>query len=51
VEIEVEAEGLVKQNVTYGTALRNHLFYNISYVVPEEFEGMPKVELGIRYTC
>jgi hypothetical protein len=51
VEIEVEAEGLVKQNVTYGTALRNHLFYNISYVVPEEFEGVPKVELEIKYTC
>ncbi|KAI4646498.1 uncharacterized protein J4E79_010560 [Alternaria viburni] len=51
VEIEVEAEGLVKQNVTYGTALRNHLFYNISYVVPEDFEGVPRVELDIKYTC
>ncbi|KAH6870641.1 hypothetical protein BKA58DRAFT_180334 [Alternaria rosae] len=51
VEIEVEAAGLVKQNVTYGTALRNHLFYNISYVVPEDFEGVPRVELEIRYTC
>jgi hypothetical protein len=51
VQIEVEAEGLVKQNVTYGTALRNHLFYNISYVVPEDFEGVPRVELEIKYTC
>jgi hypothetical protein len=51
VDIRVNATGLVKQNVTYGTALRNHLFYNVSYVVPEGFEGTPRVDLGIRYTC
>ncbi|USP81232.1 hypothetical protein yc1106_08506 [Curvularia clavata] len=51
VAISVEAEGLQKQNVTYGEALRNHLFYNISYVVPEEFKGVPRIELDIRYTC
>lgn len=51
VKVDVDAPGLVKQNVTYGTALRNHLFYNISYVVPEDFVGVPKVDLSIAYSC
>jgi hypothetical protein len=51
VDIDVHAPGLVKQNVTYGKALRNHLYYNISYAIPEAFEGVPKVEFDIRYTC
>lgn len=51
VDIKVDAEGLELQPVTYGKALRNHLFYNISYVVPEEFKGTPKVVLDIAYTC
>ena len=50
-DVEVNAEGLIRQNVTYGKALRNHLFYNVSYVVPEGFVGTPRVELGMRYTC
>ncbi|KAF2850870.1 hypothetical protein T440DRAFT_489340 [Plenodomus tracheiphilus IPT5] len=50
-DIEVKAEGLVKMNVTYGAALRNHLFYNVSYVVPGGFEGVPEVVLGFKYTC
>ncbi|KAH7070398.1 hypothetical protein BKA63DRAFT_605653 [Paraphoma chrysanthemicola] len=50
-DIEVQAEGLVKQDVTYGKALRNHLFYNVTYVVPKEFVGVPRVELEMKYTC
>ncbi|KAI8934517.1 hypothetical protein NX059_008216 [Plenodomus lindquistii] len=50
-DVEVQAEGLVKMNVTYGKALRNHLFYNISYAVPEGFMGTPEVVLDLRYTC
>ncbi|KAH9874915.1 hypothetical protein J1614_004403, partial [Plenodomus biglobosus] len=46
-DVKVQAQGLVKMNVTYGAALRNHLFYNISYVVPEAFEGVPTVELDL----
>ncbi|XPS81354.1 hypothetical protein M3J07_013318 [Ascochyta lentis] len=51
VDINVDAEGLEFQPVTYGKSLRNHLFYNISYVVPEDFEGTPKMVLDIKYTC
>ncbi|KAH6633635.1 hypothetical protein C7974DRAFT_175649 [Boeremia exigua] len=51
VDIKVNATGLEAQPVTYGKALRNHLFYNISYVVPEDFEGIPTVVLDIEYTC
>ncbi|KAF1924614.1 uncharacterized protein M421DRAFT_278083 [Didymella exigua CBS 183.55] len=51
VDIKVDASGLEAQPVTYGKALRNHLFYNISYVVPGDFEGTPRVVLDINYTC
>ncbi|OAG07799.1 uncharacterized protein CC84DRAFT_1186638 [Paraphaeosphaeria sporulosa] len=51
VKIEVDAPGLELQPVVYGSSLRNHVFYNISYVVPEDFEGVPKVDLAITYTC
>jgi hypothetical protein len=51
VDIDDDAPGLVKQKVTYGASLREHLFYYMSYVVPDGFEGVPKVKLGIRYTC
>lgn len=50
-DVEVDAPGLVKLDVVYGKSLRNHLFYNVSYVVPEGFVGMPRVELGLKYTC
>ncbi|KAF1971597.1 hypothetical protein BU23DRAFT_600153 [Bimuria novae-zelandiae CBS 107.79] len=51
VEIGVDAPGLEPQPVVYGSSLRNHVFYNISYVVPEDFQGVPKVDLDITYTC
>ncbi|KAM5350119.1 hypothetical protein ACJ41O_006624 [Fusarium nematophilum] len=51
VKVSVDAPGLAKQNVTYGTQLRNHLFYNISYVVPDDFEGVPTMKFDFEYTC
>lgn len=50
-EVRVEAEGLERLPVTYGSQLRDHLFYNVSYVVPEGFEGVPAVGLEFEYTC
>lgn len=49
--VEVRAEGLEKTGVRYGAALRNHLFYNVTYVVPRGFKGVPTVVLETRYTC
>ncbi|KAK7417638.1 hypothetical protein QQX98_004459 [Neonectria punicea] len=50
-KVTVDAPGLEKQPVTYGQQLRDHLYYNISYVVPAGFEGTPKMEFKFRYTC
>jgi hypothetical protein len=50
-EVNVTAPGLVKQDVVYGATLRNHWIYNVSYVVPEGFKGVPKVTLDMEYTC
>ncbi|KAF4544405.1 uncharacterized protein LTHEOB_5975 [Lasiodiplodia theobromae] len=50
-EVKVEAEGLERLPVTYGSQLRDHLFYNVSYVVPDGFEGVPEVGLEFEYTC
>ncbi|KAH6616248.1 hypothetical protein C7974DRAFT_416403 [Boeremia exigua] len=49
--VTVEAAGLVKQPVVYGTTLERNRIYNISYVVPESFTGIPKMSLEFEYTC
>jgi hypothetical protein len=50
-EVNISAPGLVKQPVTYGSQLRDHWYYNISYAVPGDFEGVPAVNMSIEYTC
>ncbi|KXJ85475.1 hypothetical protein Micbo1qcDRAFT_154218 [Microdochium bolleyi] len=49
--VNVSAPGLVKQDVVYGSTLRDHWIYNISYAVPGDFKGTPRVELNMEYTC
>ncbi|KAH7305190.1 hypothetical protein B0I35DRAFT_381874 [Stachybotrys elegans] len=49
--VNVTAPGLVKQDVVYGSTIRNHWIYNVSYVVPEDFSGVPTVTLDMEYTC
>ncbi|KAF7514579.1 hypothetical protein G7054_g15188 [Neopestalotiopsis clavispora] len=49
--VNVSAPGLEPQNVTYGTQLRDHYIYNISYAVPTGFEGIPSVSFELGYTC
>jgi hypothetical protein len=49
--VNISAPGLDPQNVTYGTMLRDHYIYNISYAVPAGFEGTPSVSFGLEYTC
>ncbi|KAK0388287.1 hypothetical protein NLU13_4532 [Sarocladium strictum] len=50
-DVKVTAPGLEKQDVVYGATLRDHWIYNISYVVPETFKGIPQVTLDMKYTC
>ncbi|KAK2028987.1 hypothetical protein LX32DRAFT_561538 [Colletotrichum zoysiae] len=49
--VNVSAPGLEKQPVSYGQQLRNHWYYNVSYAVPAGFEGVPRVDLTMEYTC
>ncbi|KAF2125939.1 hypothetical protein P153DRAFT_348195 [Dothidotthia symphoricarpi CBS 119687] len=51
VAIAVEAPGLVELPVVYGGAIHGHVFWNVTFAVPGGFEGVPRVELGIEYTC
>lgn len=49
--VNVSAPGLEPLNITYGTQLRDHYIYNISYAVPGDFEGIPSVSFEVEYTC
>lgn len=50
--VNVSAPGLEKLPVTASTStLEDHYYYNVSYVVPEGFDGVPKISLDIQYTC
>lgn len=50
-DLSIQAEGLVKQPVVYGTSVEDNRVYNISYVVPPTFSGVPKVSLNFKYIC
>lgn len=49
--VNVNAPGLKKLPVTYGTTLRDHWIYNVTYAVPQGFKGTPSVTLDMNYTC
>lgn len=50
--VDVSAPGLERLPVTASTStLEDHYYYNVSYVVPGGFEGVPRMSLDIRYTC
>lgn len=49
--VNISAPGLELQNVTYGTQLRDHYIYNVSYAVPADFQGTPSVAFQLEYTC
>lgn len=50
--VSVSAPGLVRLPVTDSTALLgDHYYYNVTYVVPSGFDGVPTVDMGFRYTC
>jgi hypothetical protein len=50
-DVNVTSPGLEMLPITYGTQVRDHYVYNISYIVPEDFQGTPAVQLDFTYTC
>lgn len=49
--VKVESDGLEMLPTKYGGAIYNQYYYNVTYVVPKNFTGVPKMEFDIRYTC
>jgi hypothetical protein len=49
--VNVTSPGLELLPITYGSQIQDHYIYNISYAVPEGFEGIPFVKLDFTYTC
>jgi hypothetical protein len=50
-DVTISAVGLEKQPVVYGASVEDNRVYNISYVVPSTFTGVPKIVLKFKYTC
>ncbi|RDW84774.1 hypothetical protein BP6252_02364 [Coleophoma cylindrospora] len=50
--LNVSAPGLQEVGTTYyGNTIYNHYFYNITYVVPSNFTGTPRISFEMEYTC
>jgi hypothetical protein len=50
--VNVSSPGLEALPVTASTStLQDHFYYNVSYVVPSGFDGVPQVHLELEYTC
>lgn len=51
-KVNVSAPGLERLPVTASTStLEDHYYYNVSYVVPSGFEGVPGIDLDIEFVC
>ena len=50
-KVDVEAPGLQMLPTTYGSTIYTHYYYNVTYVVPANFSGIPTIEFGLEYTC
>ena len=37
--------------IRYGEAIYDHYIFNMTYIVPNDFEGTPSVQLDFTYTC
>jgi hypothetical protein len=50
-KVNVTAPGLQVLPTVYGSMIYDHYYYNITYVVPTGFEGVPKIVFEMEYTC
>jgi hypothetical protein len=49
--VNASAPGLELQPTTYGSTLYSRIYYNVTYIVPAGFSGVPTVTLDLAYTC
>lgn len=49
--VTVNAKGLERLPVVYGATVEDNLIYNVSYTVPIDFSGTPKISFTFDYTC
>jgi len=49
--VTVNAKGLQRLPVVYGATVEDNRVYNVSYIVPADFSGTPKVSFTFEYTC
>ncbi|KAH8600015.1 hypothetical protein B0O99DRAFT_649437 [Bisporella sp. PMI_857] len=50
--VNVSAPGLeVQPTIYWGNNIYNHYYYNVTYVVPKNFAGIPKMSFELEYTC
>jgi hypothetical protein len=50
-KVNVTAPGLEVLPTVYGSMIYDHYYYNITYAVPEGFEGIPKMVFEMEYVC
>ena len=50
-DVAVSAAGLELQPIVYGGTIYDHIYYNITYMVPANFSGIPSVTFDFVYTC
>ncbi|EED20696.1 conserved hypothetical protein [Talaromyces stipitatus ATCC 10500] len=50
-DVNITADGLIKQPVVYGATVEDNRVYNVSYVVPSNFTGTPKISFKFKYSC
>jgi len=50
-KVNVTAPGLEVLPTVYGSMIYDHYYYNITYVVPEGFGGIPKMVFEMEYVC
>jgi hypothetical protein len=49
--VNASAAGLELQPTTYGSSLYSRFYYNVTYIVPAGFSGVPTITLDLAYTC
>lgn len=50
--VNVTAPGLQQQLTNYwDNTIANHYYYNVTYVVPAGFSGVPTMDFDLKYTC
>lgn len=50
-DVSVTAPGLQRLPTVYGSQISDHWYYNITYVVPGSFSGIPSIDFDIAYIC